>query len=231
MVETVANDGSAGPATTVDTVAQNPPRPRRRDARDNRDKIATAARARFGTAGLDASLNQIARDAGVSIGTLYNHFPTREALINEALLEGVLESGRSAEAALRATDPWTGLVDHLTAIAQLQARDRGFTDICVYSLPADSPIEIAKHQGHEKFRQVVERARQSGQLRSDVTETDIGLLVWSVVRATDGIRDIAPDAWRRHLATLLDGLRAEAAHPLPGHSLDPEQVRAAMTFG
>ncbi|WP_227983478.1 TetR/AcrR family transcriptional regulator [Nocardia spumae] len=224
MAERVAESGETG----HDDVASA--RPRRRDARDNRAKIAAAARARFTAEGLDTSLNRIARDAGVSIGTLYNHFPTREALINDALLDSVEESGRSAEDALRADDPWTGLVAHLTTIARWQAQDRGFTDICVYSLPADSPIEIAKHRGHELFRQVVARARESGQLRPDVTETDIGLLVWSVVRATDGVRDLAPDAWQRHLAALLDGLRADAAHPLPGSPLDPELVRAAMTL-
>ncbi|PSR68254.1 TetR family transcriptional regulator [Nocardia sp. MDA0666] len=221
MAEKVASTGDA-------TVGA---RPRRRDARDNRDKIAAAARRRFTAEGLDASLNQIARDAGVSIGTLYNHFPTREALIDDALLELVVASGRSAEEALRADDPWTGLVDHLMKLAQWQANDRGFTDICVYSLPADSPIEVAKHQGHTLFRQLVARAQEAGQLRSDITETDLGLLLWSVVRATDGVRDVAPEAWRRHLTVLLDGLRAEAAHPLPGSALDPEQVRAAMTLG
>ncbi|MFJ4652016.1 hypothetical protein ACIP5Y_12170 [Nocardia sp. NPDC088792] len=60
--------------------------------------------------------------------------------------------------------------------------------------------------------------------------TDIGLLLWSVVRATEPIRATAPGVWRRHLAILLDGLRTEAAHPLPGAPLDPAQVRAAMTL-
>ncbi|NKY86187.1 TetR/AcrR family transcriptional regulator [Nocardia veterana] len=215
----------------VEKIAENAARrPRRRDARDNRDRIAAAARRRFEAEGLEASLNQIARDAGVSIGTLYNHFPTREALIADALLDSVLESGRSAEAALQAADPWTGLVEHLTRLAEWQANDRGFTDICVYSLPADSPIEVAKQRGHDLFRRMVARAQQAGQLRADITEADLGLLLWSVVRATEGVRDVAPEAWRRHLAVLLDGMRAESAHPLPGESLTQETVRTAMTL-
>lgn len=206
-------------------------RPRRRDARDNRDKVLAAARVRFSTEGLDASLNAIAREAGVSIGTLYNHFPTREALIGEALLEMVERSVRSAEAALSAADPWTGLVDHLTALSQWQAHDRGFTDICVRSLPPDSPLEIAKARGHTLFRELIALAQESGALRGDVDVTDIGLLLWSAVRATDGVRELAPDAWRRHVAVLLDGLRREAAHPLPGVPLDHEILSEAMRLG
>ena len=222
MVDAVERGTIASAAST---------RPRRRDARDNRDKVVVAARSRFATDGLDASLNAIARDAGVSIGTLYNHFPTREELIGEALLEQVRESVRSAEAALRAADPWTGLVEHLTTLGSWQARDRGFTDICVRSLPPDSPIEIAKHQGHSLFHQLVARVRDSGALRADVEVADIGLLLWSAVRATEGVREQAPDAWRRHLGILLDGLRSEAAHPLPGPPLDQEILRTAMRFG
>jgi len=215
----------------AESTAETDSRPRRRDARDNRDKVVAAARARFTAEGLDASLNAVARDAAVSIGTLYNHFPTREALIGAALLEQVEQSVRSAQAALEAPDPWTGLVDHLTALAQWQARDRGFTDICVCSLPPENPIEIVKMQGHKLFHELIARAQASGALRGDVGVTDIGLLLWSAVRATDGVREQAPDAWRRHLGVLLDGLRSAAAHPLPGPPLDDESVRMALRSG
>ncbi|WP_216898913.1 TetR/AcrR family transcriptional regulator [Nocardia alni] len=206
-------------------------RPRRRDARDNRDKVIAAARVRFVAEGLDASLNAIARDAEVSIGTLYNHFPTRETLIGEALLERVEESVRSAEAALRNPDPWAGLVEHLTMLAESQSRDRGFTDICVRSLPPESPIEITKLRGHTLFHELIARVQESGALRSDVDVADIGLLLWAIVRATEAVRVQAPDAWRRHLGVLLDGLRADAAHPLPGTPIDHEILSAAMRLG
>src|SRR5437660_2358 len=120
------------------------PRPRRRDARDNQERILAAARQRFATDGLEASLTAIARDAGVSIGTLYNHFPTRDTLIGAALHERIADSVHHAEKALQADDPWAGLANHLILIAEWQAGDRGFTDICVRSLPADSPIEQTK---------------------------------------------------------------------------------------
>ena len=211
--------------------AQAPARPLRADARRNRGLLVAAAREVFAARGLDAPLDEIARRAGVSIGTLYNRFPTRVELVDAALADRVLESVRLAERAIADPDPWRGLTTHLTAIAELQAADRGFTDICVYTLPAGSVTERAKHRGNELTIALVERAQRAGVLRPDVDLTDIGLLVWAAVRATEGVRALAPDAWRRHLALVLDGLRADAAHPLPGRPLDPETVRQAMSFG
>jgi len=138
---------------------------------------------------------------------------------------------RSAERSAEAADPWQGLVEHLTLVAEIQARDRGFEDVCVYSFPAGSAIEQAKIRAHAAFLTLVERAQDAGALRADIGVADLGLLLWSVVRATEGIRASAPDAWRRHVALLLDGLRAQAAHPIPGEPLDQDLVRQAMTFG
>ncbi|WP_028922716.1 TetR/AcrR family transcriptional regulator [Pseudonocardia acaciae] len=205
-------------------------RPLRADARRNRELLVEAAREVFTERGLQAPLDEVARRAGVSIGTLYNRFPSRAELVDAAMADRVHELVRLAERALEHPDPWQALVEHLTAVAELQAADRGFTDVCVHSLPPDSATERAKERGHELFAALVERAHRAGVLRADIELTDLGLLVWAVVGATDGVRAAAPHAWRRHLAVLLDGLRADAAHPLPGAALDPEVVRAAMTF-
>jgi hypothetical protein len=151
-------------------------------------------------------------------------------VVDAALLDRVEASVAVAEDALRNPDAWAGLVEHPTAIARLQAMDRGFTEICVVSLPADSATERAKARGHVLFTQLVDRAHRAGELRDDVDMADLGLLTWGVVRATDGIRDVAPEAWERHLAILLDGMRSGAAHPLPGHRLDPALVRNAMAL-
>ncbi|SHN45079.1 TetR/AcrR family transcriptional regulator [Cryptosporangium aurantiacum] len=208
-----------------------PTRPLRRDAQRNRDLLVAAAKDVFAARGLDAPLEDVAREAGVSIGTLYNRFPTRAELIDAALIDVVEESVASAERALAHPDPWQGLVDHLTAIGELQARHRGFTDICVRTLPAGSATEQAKGRGHGLFVALLERARGAGALRPDVDVSDVGLLMWAAVRATEGLRAVAPDAWRRHVGIVLDGLRGEAAHPLPGGPLSPDAVRDAMAFG
>jgi AcrR family transcriptional regulator len=203
----------------------------RADARRNRESLVTAARAVFAERGLSAPLDEVARRADVSIGTLYNRFGTRADLADAAYAELVVSMTRSAERSAQTTDPWQGLVEHLTLVAEIQARDRGFEDVCMYSFPAGSSVEQAKIRAHAAFLALVERAQGSGDLRADISVADVGLLLWSVVRATEGIRSSAPDAWRRHLALLLDGLRAQAAHPIPGEPLDQDLVRRAMTFG
>ena len=203
----------------------------RADARRNRESLVTAARAVFAERGLGAPLEEVARRASVSIGTLYNRFGARTDLVDAVYADRVEETVRSAERATQAEDPWQGLVEHLTFMAQIQASDRGFEDVCVYSFPPGSVIERAKARGHSVFVALVGDAQHSGALRDDISVADLGLLLWSVVRATEGIRSSAPDAWRRHLAVLLDGLRAQAAHPVPGPPLDQALVRQAMTFG
>src|SRR5882757_11505410 len=90
--------------------AQAPARPLRADARRNRELLVAAAREVFAARGLDAPLDEIARRAGVSIGTLYNRFPSRVDLVDAALTEPVEASVRIAERALANPDPWQGLV-------------------------------------------------------------------------------------------------------------------------
>jgi AcrR family transcriptional regulator len=205
--------------------------PLRRDARRNREALVAAACEVFAERGLDASLEAIAERADVSIGTLYNRFGGRLGLVDAVFADRVAAAAELAERALGHPDAWEGLAGHLVAIAEMQAADRGFTEVCVHTLPPGSAIERAKARGHAATEALVARAHAAGALRGDVELADIGLLVWSAVRATEGLRHGAPDAWRRHLAIVLDGLRAGAAHPLPGAPLDPAELRDAMRLG
>ncbi|MGI5125689.1 TetR/AcrR family transcriptional regulator [Pseudonocardia sp. CA-107938] len=202
----------------------------RADARRNRERLLSAAREVFAESGLDASLEEIARRAGVRVGTLYHHFGNRATLVDAAVAPQVEASVELTERALANPDPWQGLVDHLTTLAEWQASDRGFTEVCVRTLPADSATERAKARGHTRYLQLIARAHEAGVLRTDVGPADVGLLLWGVVRATEGLREVLPDAWRRHVCVLLDGLRAGSATPLPGAPLDPAMVATAMRF-
>lgn len=189
--------------------------PLRRDARRSREALLAAARETFGEQGLGASLEGIAARAGVSIGTLYNHFGGRAGLIDAALADRMEEATAIAERSLSDEDPWRGLVNQVLAIAELQVADRGFAELCVMPQADDSATERAKARGRALTEQLVERAQAAGALRSDVDVADISLLVWAVVRAADGLPETDPDRWRRHLRLVLDGLRASAADAPP----------------
>ena len=204
----------------------------RKDAQRNRDLLVAAARRAYATRGLDVPLEDIAKDAGVSIGTLYNRFPSRGALIDAALADKVASAIDLAEQATTMADPWDAFAWFLAHTCELQATDRGYNELCAKTL-ADAPeIERLKARGHELVAAIVDRAQRSGQLRADFADGDFAFILWSTTTIINATATTAPGAWRRHLAFLLDGLRAGAAHPLPRKALEPAEVVEAMrAFG
>jgi AcrR family transcriptional regulator len=216
--------------TTSDRPA---PRPLRRDAQRNREAIVEAARQVFCDQGLEAPLEQIARHARVGIATLYRRFPSRAALLDAVLTANLQAHIDAAEQALAIDDPWDGFAFYLEQSCRLQATDRGLNDVMGMRFPRATAVEAAKARLFELLGQVVDRAQQSGQLRADLTLEDLAFLNWANTRILPAVRAAgAPDAWRRPLALLLDGLRAERAHPLPHPPLSPQQVhRAMVTLG
>ena len=216
--------------TTPDRPA---PRPLRRDAQRNRDAIIAAARQLFCDHGLEAPLEQIARHARVGIATLYRRFPSRAALLDAVLTVDLQAHIDAAEHALAIDDPWDGFAFYLEQSCRLQATDRGLNDVMGMRFPRATAVEAAKARLFELLGRVVDRAQQSGQLRADLTLEDLAFLNWANTRILPAVRAAgAPDAWRRPLGLLLDGLRAERAHPLPRPPLSPRQVhRAMVTLG
>ena len=216
--------------TTPDRPA---PRPLRRDAQRNREAIVEAARQVFCDQGLEAPLEQIARHARVGIATLYRRFPSRAALLDAVLTVDLQAHIDAAEHALAIDDPWDGFAFYLEQSCRLQASDRGLNDVMGMRFPRATAVEAAKARLFELVGRVVDRAQQSGQLRADLTLEDLAFLNWANTRILPAVRAAgAPDAWRRPLGLLLDGLRAERAHPLPHPPLSPQQVhRAMVTLG
>jgi AcrR family transcriptional regulator len=202
-------------------------RPLRQDAARNRERLVMAAREVFRRKGLGAPLEEIAREAGVAIGTLYNRFPSRSELVEAALAplarQAVEEAGRAA----CAEDPWQAFTSLMEGTCALFARDRAYADIYRSRVPATPVITAAQQRLSAIKADVMTRAKSAGVLRADVEPADIAIIAWSVASTMDATRDVAPDAWRRHLALLLDGLRPEAAHPLPAPPLTPGQIRNA----
>lgn len=205
-------------------------KPLRSDAQRNRDALVTAARAVFTERGLDAPLKEIAARAGVAIGTLYNRFPTRDDLIAAAVEDRIEAGSRIAEDALAIDDPWESFVYLVERVCALQAADRLLSELAVRTAPSRA-IARAQEYGHGLMRRFIARAQEAGVLRADWVLEDIAFITWSHTRIVEATGHIAPEAWRRHLGLVLDGLRAEAAHPLPVPPITEDQLMHALGRG
>lgn len=202
-------------------------RPLRQDAARNRERLVLAAREVFGRKGLEAPLEEIAREAGVAIGTLYNRFPTRDELIDAALGPLAERAVELAERAARDEDPWRAFESFIVGTCELFAADRGYADFYRSRVNGAPVIAAARRRLAEIKETVMARAMSAGVLRTDIEQADVVFLIWGTAAIMDATRDAAPAAWRRYLALQLDGLRPAAAHPLPAPPLTLPELRDA----
>jgi AcrR family transcriptional regulator len=203
-------------------------RGQRSDARRNREALTRAAREAFAAHGLDAALEQVARDAGVSIGTLYRHFPTRVDLVQAVFTDRLESLLATAERAAALADAWAGFRLYVEAHCELQAEDRGFDDLAGIRLPNSSCIHAIQERILQLGVGIVEAAQRQGALRTDVTVEDLAFVIWSQGRVAQATRGIAPRAWRRHLHLILDAFRPDRASPLTEPPLTRDELYQAM---
>jgi len=190
-------------------------RPLRKDAEANRGRLLQAAAELFAERGLQVTLNDIARHAGVGVGTAYRRFANKEEVI-DALFEQRLEQvAVIGEHALAEPDPWRGLVTYLEQILRLQLNDRGLTGIINHPSLGQHRLAEASERIGPVLNQLVDRARQHGSLRDGLAGTDIVFLQLALDAIMDATREVTPQLYRRYLAIFLDGIRAEAAGPGP----------------
>ncbi|MDX6301703.1 MAG: hypothetical protein QOF53_2917 [Nocardioidaceae bacterium] len=187
----------------------------RADAVRNRQALVEAAAAVFTTRGLEVPLDDIARAADVGNATLYRHFPTRTSLV-EAVFEQVLtQIVESAREYADEPDAWKAFEDHLTLLCGLQARDRGLADLLVTAFPAAPQIERLRAQALAGLNTLIASAQRQGVLRADFRHEDVVLILMANAGLLRRTREHAPDAWQRHLAFVLAGLRDTEAAPAP----------------
>jgi len=203
-------------------------KPRRRDALERRERLITAAQHEFAIRGVDASLERIARDADVAIGTLYRHFPTRLDLLMAAFEPRLQEFLDGARTATEIDDPWQAFVSYLENLFRVQAGDRGFNDFLSRRFPGSLETERVHDELCQQIDDVLFRAQRAGAVRSDITRADIVNLIWSNGRMIDATSTTAPNAWRRHLHLMLDAYRAERAHPIPEPAMTEQQLYDSM---
>jgi AcrR family transcriptional regulator len=215
--------------STAAGVAEAPPvaKPLRRDAAHNRTLLLDAAREVFGRRGLEASVEEIAREAGVGMGTLYRRFPTKQALIDELIGQLRLDLAGLTRAA--AEQPaGRGFEALLIAVGRLQAAQPG----CVQRLWNHSDAELgALTEFRATLAQLLAQAQAVGVIRADVTDTDVTMLLWSLRDIVTTTREVAPQAWRRYLELALAGLRAGPPEPLRQKPLTAAQARRISASG
>jgi AcrR family transcriptional regulator len=207
---------------TADTTTS---RPLRKDAARNRALLVQAAREVFAERGLDASLDDIARHAGLGVGTAYRHFANKHELARAILAEAIEQIVASAERAAAADDPWAGLVSFLESIVAAQSADRGLREVLLGVHDADQFRRIDERLRTPMAR-IVQRARDAGELRPDVETSDLGVVIVMLCSVVEVTGDVASDLWQRYLALLLDALRTRSKLPVP--ALDDDVLSSAL---
>jgi AcrR family transcriptional regulator len=177
-------------------------RPKRADARRNRERLVGAAREVFTAEGTSAPLEQVARRAQVGIGTLYRHFPTRQALL-EAVYVGEVEAMARAAAVLAELPPWEALSRWMHQYVGFAATKRALTEALLDVDPESDALSACRVALVDAGNALVERAQAAGAVRPDTNFLDIGRMVSgiAVVPTAD------PEQQERMLSLALDGLR------------------------
>jgi AcrR family transcriptional regulator len=185
--------------------------PLRRDARDNLAKLRAAATEVFLENGLGAPLETVAKRAGVSIGTLYNRFGSREALI-DAVMVGLAAArlDDAVEQARTIQDPWDRFASFVGQLTQLQASCPVLSDVFARKYPGAHELAAVCDRTMEHAAQFIADAQRNESLRSDFGPPDLFLLLTSNAAIVAATEQVDPQAWRRHVSFFLDGIHTSA---------------------
>jgi len=205
MIPLVKRAGGKRKKAVTSTVSEAE-RPLRADARRNRERILQSARAVFAESGAEAQIDDVARHAGVGVGTVYRHFPTKQALLTELVRQTFrLFTGWAREALEAGGEPFALIEGLLRRIAETAAGDAG-VQYALASTAGQAETEAPAEQDEliAVIAELIEGARRAGTIRPGIEATDIAMLICGVVSAM-GPRPGFD--WRRHLDLVIDTLR------------------------
>jgi AcrR family transcriptional regulator len=182
----------------------------RADARRNYDRLVEVATAAFDEFGADASLDEIARQADVSIATLYRHFPTRQDLIDTVFLDFADTLRDQARELLEEDDPVDAFIRWLRLHLEIGAYGRGLAaSVMSAKLQEATPVNASCREMKQAGQDLLERAQATGRIRGSVDLADLVLVIHGIVLVNQQV-PTAADRPERMLKVVIDGLRSYA---------------------
>jgi AcrR family transcriptional regulator len=203
--------------------------PLRADAERNRQRLLAAAKELFAERGLEVTLDEIARHAGVGTGTAYRRFPNKDALIEALMADRLQELAAIARECLEDPDAWRGLAGYFERALALQAGDRGLTEVLFSPGRGRDRVAHARRSLAPIVTKLVRRAINAGVVRSDIATSDVPVINFMLNTVVDFGRDVEPELYTRYLAIVLDGLRPrDDLAPLPVDALAVPEFQEAL---
>lgn len=200
----------------------------RADAERNRLKIIEAAQSLFAERGIDVTMDEIARAAGVGVATLYRRYPTRTELVAYAFENKMWQFATGARKALDDPDPWHGFCAYIISLSTMQSNDRGFSDALTMAFPTVKRFEAARIQAFEDFSTLIKRAKACGALREDFAPEDLPILLMANAGVLAATGDVAPRSAPRLIAYLLQAFAAPGGGRLPPPPSNRQMYRAVV---
>jgi AcrR family transcriptional regulator len=187
----------------------------RADAEQNRERIVEAAQSLFAERGINVTMEEVARRAGVGIATLYRRYPTRADLLAGAFEDKMRLFADGARRALNDPDPWHGFCRFVTTLCAMQSSDRGFNDVLTMTFPKVTAFESARNEGYVAVAELVKRAKKAGALREDFVPEDLIILLMANAGVVAAAGKAAPRSAPRLIAYLLEAFAAPGEGALP----------------
>jgi AcrR family transcriptional regulator len=205
----------------------------RADAERNRQRILEAAAEVFTERGFEATLDDVARRAGVGVGTVYRRFPSKSCLADALFTDRIDALADLAEKAQDQPDAWAALVTFLEQATEMLSGDRGLRQILMYAAVhghQDERVTYARNRMRPAVGSLVKRAQAAGQVRGDLAATDIPLIEFMLAATAEYTQHVRAAVWRRYLALILDALcpARSAASTLPERELSPEEMAEVL---
>ena len=192
----------------------------RADARRNRERVLAAAADLLAESGLRAPMEEIARRAGVGVGTVCRHFPTKQAMVDAVLADLYETLLQDAVDGLTNPDAGAAFEQFVVVLAAFQARHRALAEQMAKDMEPPTAPPDARERLWATISQLVARAQEAGTVRADIGPADVAMMLSGVAHATAVVGEGQHELSDRYVRIILDGLRRHGANPLPGEPLD-----------